>query len=232
MRDFRLWLLVVTVVMLSVVVLAPFGAFALTIDFENEPNLPPQPNNFAAAGPMQTYTKPGVYIISGGVVLGNPTFLPAFAAHGTPPNLYGTADFADPSLLSTIRLDLALTAAITSVTGVLFNGQPISEDYDVAAFAGVVPVASQHFSSLPASAASGFANFSLASTLPITLVTITTPHADVNGWDFLVDTIQLTAGAATVPEPSSVLLMLTGVVAYGALRRCKPRRRSRPSPRA
>src|SRR5262245_46305037 len=90
--------------------LAPAGATTVTVDFENLPNLPAQPNNFAAAGAMQTYSLAGVFSITGGVVLGNPTFLAAFPAHGSAPNLYGTADFADPSLLSTIELDMPAAA--------------------------------------------------------------------------------------------------------------------------
>src|SRR5438132_6884483 len=82
----------------------PAPAAPITIDFENLPSLPAQPNNFAAAGAKQTYTVAGVFSIDGGVVLSNPSFLPAFPVHGTQPNLYGTADFADASLLDTITL--------------------------------------------------------------------------------------------------------------------------------
>src|SRR5712672_2408697 len=82
----------------------PAPAAPITIDFENLPNLPAHPNNFAAAGAMQTYSVSGVFSISGGVVLGNPLGLPAFPLHGTPPNTYGTTDIADPSLLDTITL--------------------------------------------------------------------------------------------------------------------------------
>src|SRR5215831_15965458 len=39
-----------------------------TINFESLPSLPTQPNNFAAAGPMQTYSQPGIFTISGGGV--------------------------------------------------------------------------------------------------------------------------------------------------------------------
>src|SRR6266542_1774492 len=95
----------VPVLAMAVVLLGlaePAHSVLITINFESEPNLPAQPNNFAAAGSMQTYTSPGRYTVSGGVVLGNPTFLPAFAATGTVPNLYGTTDFADPSLLPVI----------------------------------------------------------------------------------------------------------------------------------
>jgi len=59
----------------------------------------------------------------------------------------------------------------------------------------------------------GFGDFSLASTAaqPITPVTITTPNAGVNGWDFFVDTITITTGSvAPGPEPSSALLLLSG----------------------
>src|SRR6266851_6425137 len=94
----------------------PASAAPITINFETLPALPTQPNNFAA-GPMQTYTVAGVFSITGGVVLGNPTFLASFPAHGSAPNLYGTADFADPSLLSTIELAFPTAEDIVSVTG-------------------------------------------------------------------------------------------------------------------
>src|SRR3954453_9414038 len=75
---------------------------AIVVDFETLPALPAQPNNFAAAGPMQTYSSPGVFTVSGGVALGNPTFLAAFPSQGSAPNAYGTSDLGDPSLLDTI----------------------------------------------------------------------------------------------------------------------------------
>src|SRR5262245_165211 len=88
------------------------------INFETLPALPPQPNNFFAAGPMQTFTQVGVFSITGGVVLGNPNFLTSFASQGSTPNLYGTADFADPSLLDTISLTFPAAEMVTSVSGV------------------------------------------------------------------------------------------------------------------
>jgi len=60
---------------------------------------------------MQTYSQAAIFTISG--VLGNPTFLPAFTTNGTLPNLYGTADFADPSLLPTITLDMLVARPTT-----------------------------------------------------------------------------------------------------------------------
>ena len=197
---------------------APF-----TINFETLPSLPAQPNNFAAAGPMQTYTVPGMFSISGGVVLGNPSFLASFPTQGSPPNAYGTTDVADPSLLSTITLTFPSAEDIISVTGVLFNGQTFPEDYDVTAFSGATQVAENTFGSMPEDfSTSGFGDFSLNSTLaqPITSITITTPDADLNGWDFFVDSITATPGTSTtVPEPSTALIFLSGVIGFWVARR-------------
>jgi len=189
-------------VLLSLVV-RPALAAVITIDFENLPSLPAQPNNFAAAGPEQTYNVPGVFSISGGVVLGNPTFLASFPTHGSAPNLYGTADFADPSLLDTITFTFPIAENVTSFTGVLFNGQPITETYEATASSGASTVASQTFTNLAASFdPAGFADISLASSGgPITTVTFTTPNAGINGWDFFVDTITITSTPLAVPGP-------------------------------
>jgi hypothetical protein len=162
----------------------PIRAAAIaTIDFENEPALPQQPSTFIAAGPMQTFSRPGVYAISGGVVLGNPTFLAAFPTSGTPPNAYGTTDLADPSLLAAISLVIPMQG-ISTVGGVLFNGQPISEMYTLKAFSGATQVDSLSIT-LAANSLSSYSNFALKSNIGITRVDITTPNADINGWDFL-----------------------------------------------
>jgi hypothetical protein len=211
---------------------APALAVTITVDFENLPSLAAQPNNFAAAGPMQTYTVPGVFSITGGVVLGNPSFLTAFPTHGSPPNLYGTADFGDPSLRDAIELDLPAAAETTSVSLVLFNGQPIGEAYEVDFFSGVTLICAEPFANVPANSSSGgFTAPSCSSTLalPITKVTITTPNAGLNGWDFFVDTIVLTQNPVTpVAEPSSLLLVASGaaVVGYVDTRRRKRYRSS------
>lgn len=42
-------------------------------------------------------TDSGVFAISGGVVLGNPTFVPSFPAQGSPPNLHGTLTSLTPA---------------------------------------------------------------------------------------------------------------------------------------
>ena len=208
---------------LTLAVGRPALSAPITINFETLPSLPTQPNNFAAAGPMQSYNVPGVFTISGGVVLGNPTFLPAFLLHGTPPNLYGTTDVADPSLLDTITLTFPSAEDIVSVTGVLFNGQGIAENYEVDAFSGAMMVDHNTFTGMPANTlTSAFGNISLASNAanPITSVTITTPNATANGWDFFVDTITVTPAAVTpAPEPSTALILLSGAVGLWMVRR-------------
>lgn len=209
---------ILLVAALTLVIGRPAAAVPITINFETLPALPPQPNNFAAAGPMQIYNDPGVFNISGGVVLGNPTFLPAFPLHGTPPNLYGTTDVADPSLLDTITLTFPSAEDIVAVTGVLFNGQPITENYVVDAFSGANLVAMNVFTGVAASTSTNaFGNISLSSLAaqPITSVTITTPDAGINGWDFFVDTITITPA----PEPSTALILLSGVLGLVAARR-------------
>jgi len=217
-------MLLVTLVFVSLGLTQPAHGILITIDFENEPQLPLQPNNFVAAGAMQTLTSPGKYIITGGVVLGNPTFLPAFAVNGTPPNLYGTADFADPSLLQVVMIDLPATEGIFLVQGVLFNGQPIAADYQVGAFSGLAQVDAQNFTAVQDSSSMlSFRKFSLSSSpaTPITRVTITTPNTATEGWDFFVDTLTLKA-----PEPSSLVLLFIGalpLLAYSGWRTPKQR---------
>jgi PEP-CTERM motif len=207
---------------LTLAVGRPALAAPITINFETLPSLPTQPNDFAAAGAVQTYTVAGAFSITGGIVLGDPTFLASFGAHGSPPNAYGTADFADPSLLSTITLTLPSAEDIVSVTGVLFNGQPVAESYEIDAFSGVSPVGSQVFTNMATtSSLSGFDNFSLASNAanPITRVTIATPNAVANGWDFFVDTITITPAVTTTPEPSTALILLSGALGLLVARR-------------
>jgi hypothetical protein len=211
---------------LFLVVVVPMkAAIIANIDFENNPSLAAQRNTFATAGPLQTYTSPGVYTMTGGVVLGTPTFLAPFLSNGTVPNAYGTSDFGDVTLLPIITLTLPAAEGATSVAGVLFNGQGAAQapaDYQVKALSGATTVATQTFLNVPPNTSSnGFVNFSVSSTLaqPITQLTVTTTSdISINGWDFFIDTITISSTSTAVPEPSSVLLVLVGLatIGYGA----------------
>ena len=221
--------------------LAVFGAAlvcaprvdAQMINFDSNPSLSTQPNNFAAAGAMQTYTQAGVYSITGGVVLGNPTFLASFATQGSAPNAYGTTDVADPTLLATITLTLPSAENVTGISGVLFNGQVDPETYTVTYKSGLSTLGVNTFTNMPGNgSASGFGLFSLSNALsPITQVIVTTPNSGINGWDFFVDTIKLTPSvSSTTPEPGTMgLLFGLSVTGCGIFVR---RRSARQTPSA
>jgi hypothetical protein len=199
-----------------------------TINFETLPSLPAQPNSFAAAGSMQTYSQADIFTISGGVALGNPTFLPAFTANGSLPNLYGTADFGDPSLSSTITLDLPTTAfQFTSASFLLFNGQNFAERYQVSGMVGGIVLDPLPIGLLASAANSGFTTVTITSPVPITRLNITTPLASTDGWDFFLDNIVLTGTPVTaVPEPSSFVLLIAPIGGLAFLRYRRLRRKS------
>jgi len=112
---------------------------------------------------------------------------------------------------------------------ILFNGQSIAEDYTVTYMSGATTLGTNTFSGMAdTTSASGFANFSLTSNIanPITSVAITTPNAGNNGWDFFVDTIQLTTAQAPsdTPEPGSTALLIGLSLSGAAVLRRRSRR--------
>lgn len=198
------------VLSIMVAAMLPGLAQAATINFDTLPNLPTQPSTFAAAGPMQTFTQPGLFSVTGGVVLGNPTFLAAFPATGSAPNLYGTTNIADPSLLDTITFTFPAAAQVTSLSGIVFNGLTTPETYVITVRSPTnAPVAQFTFPAVPPNSNSlGLAQFGVFGP-SIGSVTITSPDAGTNGWDFFVDDLVLTQA---VPEPGALFLLTTGVV--------------------
>jgi len=119
------------------------------------------------------------------------------------------------SLLDTIAFTFNAAQNFTSLSGFLFNGQNIAEDYTVTAITtgGNLVL---NYNLIPAdSSASGLRNFSFSSALPIIGLTVTTPNKATNGWDFFVDTVAARSSSAAVPESSSVLLL--GVATCGLL---------------
>ena len=157
---------------------------ALVVDFENMPSLPTGPSLWGLAVPMQTITVPGFVTITGGVVLGNPTYFPAMA-YCTPPNVYGTIDSVDPTLQPHIIIEIDPGYYVNEIHGVLCNGSAQPADYLVEAYSGETVVDSQLFNDIPSNHNSGFGLISVANDR-ITRVVITPQN--FSQWCFLVDT--------------------------------------------
>ena len=199
------------------------AAAGTIIDFDSNPPLAQGPSTYEDAGVEQTISVDGISI-SGGVVLGLPTNFPA-SPYGTPPNVYGTGDTsigADPSLQSTITINLNSSLDDTTVQGLLFNGETFDVSYVVDAYSGGTLVDTQAFDNIPPNSEDGFDTFSVASAgSPITQVTIS-PTDTSDGWDFIIDTVA--AGepiSDSVPEPSTVGLTCLGAILLFAWNRKK-----------
>jgi hypothetical protein len=185
----------------------------------NFDSLPTGPSFFSDAGSAQTIIVPGVATFTGGVILGDASNLPGLG-FATPPNAYGTAGFADPSLSSvlTISVDPGFTAS--EVSFALLNGATISTDYLVEAYDGATLVDSESFLAVPSNYGSGYVLPDLLGA-DITSVTIqaTTSDPDVSGWDFFIDSVAFNESIqqelSPTPEPSSLLLLGTGLLGMG-----------------
>jgi PEP-CTERM motif len=198
------------------------------IDFETVPPEPTGPSFFAAAGPAQTIVVPGVASISGGVILGNASFLPA-QSFATPPNTYGTAGFGDASLSSTLSVTFnPAFGTVTEVSFPILNGSTAVESYVVNAFNGATLTASQTLSNLPANSSSGFGivDVTAASITSLTIAPTLLNATCCNGWDFFIDSVALNQSVqqalAPTPEPTTLLLFGSVLAGIGALRRRYP----------
>jgi hypothetical protein len=121
--------------------------------------------------------------------------------------------------LPTITLDLFNgLGTVTSVAGGLFNGQPDAESYLVSYYDGSTLLGSLTTPELGgASTATSWSAFSVSGA-SLTQVTITAPDADVNGWDFLVDDLELSTSVSAVPEPDARWLFLVSGASVGISR--------------
>lgn len=177
--------------------ISPVRATTALVDFETTPSLGTGPSIYVAVPAMQTITTtPATF--SGGVVLGFATFFPAIS-FATPPNVYGTADFANglPEQLS-IAIDPAFTT--TEVSFALFNGEVFNQTYTVDAFNGSTLVANQTLTNMAPNFNSGYGLVDLVSAGGITSVTIA-PVGNPSAWDFLIDTVAFNQNINTLPSP-------------------------------
>jgi len=190
-------------------------------DFLTFEEFPVGPDTFAAAGPAQVYSLPGVASVNGGVILGIPTALPA-QAFSTLPNLLGTASFGDVTLQSTISINIEAAYQGTSLQGLIFNGNVIAVSYEVRAFDSANNLLDFDVLMLPVNSSPvavgvfGVDNSAFPGTF-ISLVTITPLNfggVGNQGWDFFLDTLTFNG---TIPTPGATALL--GVAGLMASRR-------------
>jgi hypothetical protein len=178
----------------SVVGVSAGGSTPALIDLEKTPVLPPGPSIYLQAGPAKTITAPNLASLNGGTILGNATNFPA-QSYATAPNVYATSSKsavsgADPSLQSTLTIDIAAGYTANEVSFPLFNGMGIAETYTVNAYAGASVVATQTLQ-LASNSSSGFGVVDLVAP-GITRVVITPGFTYQAGyWNYAIDTIAL-----------------------------------------
>ena len=200
-------------------------AFSAIVDFETMPEISNAPKSFGRAGPAQTIEVDNVLTFKGGVVLGFPSFLPA-SPFITPPNLYGTANHpsggvvGDPSLSSTLSIEIASSVNATTVEGVLLNGLNRTGSYTIEAFSDGTLVDSVSLNDLAPNLSSGFDVFNLDSNgLPITSV-LFSPDLSDGEWDYLIDTIAINEPLSNVvPIPASIWLFASAIVSFLGIRK-------------
>lgn len=199
-------------------------AFADTIliNFETVPPEPTGPSYFADVPAMQTIVVPGVATITGGVILGDETNLPA-QSFGTPPNVYGTAGFGN-GLSSTITMMFnPAFGTVDEVSFPVFNGSTTVESYLVDAYDGATLAGSQTLTNVPSNGSSGFGIIDLKAPA-ITEITVAPVALDAsccNGWDFSVDSIALNESVqqAVTPEPAEFVVLVPALFGIWALKR-------------
>lgn len=218
---------IITTFLLGLLCTAIASPSTILINFETVPVEPTGPSLFALAGPAQTILVPGVATVTGGVVLGNESNLPA-QSFGTPSNVYATAGFGD-NLSSTLNLSFNAAFPVNQVSFPVFNGAAIAESYVIDAYNGAGLVASQTLSNLPSNASSGFAiaDLTAPSITSVTIAPATLNDPADNGWSFSIDSVALNEPvqqAFSTPEPGTFALSIIGAFAIIGINRRRSRR--------
>jgi hypothetical protein len=138
---------------------------------------------------------------SGGVVLGFATFFPAIS-FASPPNVYGTADFAN-HLPEKLTIAIDPNFATTEVSFALFNGEVFNQSYSVDAFNGTTLVGNQTLLNMAPNFNSGYGLVDLVVPGGMTSVQIT-PIGLPSAWDFLIDTVAFNQTIPGVTVPPTV----------------------------
>lgn len=199
--------------LLSVVVVAASvgatPAYALTqnlVTFD-PPTFSMGPSTYVAAGvAQQIVTTPATF--DGGVILGLATFFPAIA-FASSPNVYGTANFGDLSLLPTLSISINPNIFTQEVSFALFNGETFTQSYTVEAFSGNTSVATQTLNNVAANFSSGFGLIDInfldtqntvgITSLKISATNVQSSHTGL--WDFLIDDVAFNQSITSVVPP-------------------------------
>ena len=198
---------------------------SVIVDFEMTPTIANAPSTFSRAGPAQAIDVDSDLTFNGGVVLGLPTFLPT-SPFATAPNLYATANHpsgrvvGDPTLTSTLSIDIASSVSAITVEGLLLNGLNRSGSYTIEAFSNDTLVDSVFLDDLSPNLTNGFEVFRLDSNrLPITSVLFSPDLLD-GEWDYFIDTVAINRSLENiVPIPPTVWLFASGVVSLFGFRK-------------
>ncbi len=202
-------------------------ASSSVVNFETTPEISNASHSFGRAGPAQTIEVEGGVTFTGGVVISLPTLSPE-SSFATSPNYYATANhpsggvIGDPSLSSTLSIDIPSSFGATTIEGLLLNGLNRSGSYTIEAFSDGVLVDSASLNNLSPNLSGGFDVFSLDSNgLSFTSV-LFSPDLIDGEWDYFIDTISINESIVTaVPLPASVWLFVTGVTGLFGFRKSR-----------
>jgi hypothetical protein len=126
----------------------------------------------------------------------------------------------DPTLSSTLSIDIASSVNANTVEGVLLNGLNRPSSYTIEAFSDGTLVDSVVLDDLSPNLSSGFDIFSLDSKeLPITSI-LFSPDLSDGEWDYFIDTIAINEPLVNVvPIPASIWLFASGILSFLGIRK-------------
>jgi hypothetical protein len=197
---------------------AAANADLITIDFDTTPALAAGPSSFPTNA--EVVTVPGLATVSGGAVLSDVLYLAPYPVPGSSGrNVYGTAFFNGATYSPTITIDFDPSVVVTSVSGLLYNGETQTETFVVSAYSGSTLVDTYTLSDvLDSNDPDGYGTFSVSASSITRLVFSSASSTD---YDYFIDDLAVTY--QPVPEPSSVGLL--GLGAAGLAMANRRRRR-------